>query len=102
MPSQHLVGHALPDDGCCCVREPLGVRQFAIVETEALFVQIAEQMERLDGYVGATDGSLQQRPEVFAAVRMNLPVNVRLGMVNNLMRVFVAQASVGLERIGVD
>ena len=50
-------------------------------EPERLFVQIPKQVERLDG-VGAAQRPLQQTPEVLAAVRVNLPVHVLVGVVD--------------------
>ena len=43
-------------------------------------------MERLDADVGAVQPALEQTPEVLDPVRVNLPVDVLLSMVNRLMR----------------
>lgn len=77
--------------------------QFAEVVPEHLLVEIPEEMERLDAYVGSLESALQETPEILQSVRVNLPVNVPLGMVNHLMPVVhVLQTVVGKERIGVD
>ena len=52
-------------------------------------------MKRLDTNVGSVDAALQQAPEVFKAVSVNLPVNVLLGMVNDLVGVLLSQSVVG-------
>lgn len=58
-------------------------------------------MEWLNTHVRASDGSLQETPEVFEAVTVDVPVNIRLGMDYSLVRVFGVQTIVGLQRIGV-
>src|SRR5947208_4071155 len=73
-----------------------------IVIPKYLLVQIAEQMERLDVYVGALQSALEQTPEVFEPVRVHLPINVPLGMVNRLVDEVWPQSLIGHERIGVD
>jgi len=77
--------------------------QFAEVITENLFVKVAEKMERFDRNISAFELALEQTPEVFEAVGMNLPVNISLGVVDYLMlkSVFV-NSHVGHERIGID
>jgi hypothetical protein len=47
----------------------------AIVIAEYLLVQIAEQVERFDIYVGPLESALGQASEVFQPVRVNLPIN---------------------------
>src|SRR6267154_2751471 len=61
----------------------------AIVVPEHLFVEIPEQVERLDVDVCSLDSALEQTPEVFQSVRMNLPINVSLRMVHNCMPISV-------------
>src|SRR5438067_12744779 len=45
-------------------------------------------MKRLYSNVGSTKAALQQRPEIFHALHVNLTVNVLLKMVHELMFVF--------------
>src|SRR5215211_413992 len=59
-------------------------------------------MKRFDGYVGALDGLLQERPEVLAAVGMHVPINVALGVVDDGMRVLSVQPGVGHEGVSVE
>jgi hypothetical protein len=75
----------------------------AIVVAKHLFVQIAEQVERLNVYVGAFQSALEQAPEVFQPIGVNLPINVGLSMVDNLMlESLVLESLIGHECIGVD
>ena len=57
-------------------------------------------MERFDGNTGAFDGALQQRPEVFEAVGVDLSVHVAFGVVDHLMHIINVQPVVGLQRVG--
>ena len=79
------------------------MRQFAEVVAEHLFVKIAEQMERLDADVGSFQSALEEAPEVFESVGVNLSVNVLFGMVNDLvLEPLMLESLIGHERIGVD
>lgn len=58
-------------------------------------------MERFHGHIGALQRALQEAPEVLAAVRVNLPVYVRLGVVNDVVNVaLVSQTEIRAQRIG--
>ena len=48
-------------------------------------------MKRLNSNVSSAKAALQQRPEVFQAVRMDASLNVRLGMVHNVMHEAIMQ-----------
>ena len=74
----------------------------AIVVTKYLLVKVTKQMERFNANVASGDAALQQAPEVVQSVSVNLPINVLLGMVNDLMSVFLSQPVVGLQRIGIE
>jgi len=79
------------------------VRQFAEVKPEHLFVQIPEQVELFHAYVGSFEAALEQAPEVFESIGVNLTVNVPFRMVNDLvLESFFPQSLIGHERIGVD
>ena len=65
--------------------EPLRIIHIPLVVTEYLFVNVTEQMERFDRNVCAVDPALQERPEILATIRVNLSVDVRLGMVYELV-----------------
>ena len=47
-----------------------------VVKPKSLFVDVAEQVERLDIHVGSLESAFEQTPEVFQSVRVNLTVNV--------------------------
>jgi hypothetical protein len=67
------------------LQESTAIVVFPLIETEALFVQIPEQMKRLNIDVGALDRALKQAPEVLQPVSVNLAVNVPLSVINNRM-----------------
>src|SRR5262245_5061890 len=96
------VGHPAPDDGPQHVEEPLPVRRLPGVVAERLFVQIAEQVEGLDGNVRALDRPLEQGPEVLQPVGVDLPAHVGFRVVNHAVGILGGQPVVGLEGIGVD
>ena len=52
---------------------------------EHLFIKIPEQVERFHAHVGSLDSTLEQTPEVFESVGVNLSIHVRLSMVNDLV-----------------
>jgi len=79
------------------------VSQLPKVVSEYLFVQIAEQVEWLNRNVGALELAFEQAPEVFESVGVNLPVNVRLRVVYDLMlESLVPESLIGHKRIGVN
>src|ERR1700723_1591904 len=75
-----------------------------IVVSEHLFVQIAEQVERLNVYVGPFQAALEKTPEVFETIGMHLPINVTFGMVNRLVRkvVVVFESLIRKQRIRIN
>jgi len=79
------------------------VSQFPQVIAENLFIQIPEEMKLFDTNVSALQLALEQAPEVFESVSVNLSVNVAFRMVYNLvLEILVLEHVVGVERIGVD
>ncbi len=75
----------------------------AIVVPENLFVQITEQVERLNVDVRSLESALEQAPEVFESVRVNLSVHIALSMVNRLVdEVLVIQSLIGHGSVSVD
>ena len=73
-----------------------------IVEPKALLVKVPEQMKRYDRNVGALNGALRQRPEVFATVGMHVPGHVALGIIDDVVRVVSVKASVGQVGVSVE
>ena len=79
------------------------VRQFPEVVPEHLFVQIPEQMELFHARVSSLEAALEQAPEVFESVSVNLSVNVLFGVVNDLvLESLFPESLIRHERIGVD
>lgn len=76
------------------MRESLGIGQRAIVESERLLIEVTEQVERLHRHIRALDGALQQRPQVFASVGVHVPVDVRHGVVDDVVRVVWGQPDI--------
>src|SRR6266849_4121162 len=77
--------------------------QFAEVVAEYLFVEIPEQVERLHANVSAFELALEQAPEIFESVGVNLSVNVSFRVVDNLvLETLLLESLIGHERIGVD
>src|SRR5271155_3587712 len=60
-------------------------------------------MEWLDANVGSLQLALEQAPEVFHTVGVNLSINVLFGVVDNLvLESLLLESHVGHERIGID
>jgi hypothetical protein len=83
-------------------REAAEVSQLAQIEREHALVQVAEQVEWLDADVGAVQSALEKRPEVLHVVRVNLPIDVPLGVIDNAMIVVGFESGVRTERICVN
>ena len=99
---QANVGETLADDALEAKHESLSVIAMALVESERLLIEVAEQMERFDAHVGALECPLQQAPEVFAAVGVDVSVDVCLSVVDDVVNVVAGEVVVGRMRIGVD
>jgi hypothetical protein len=95
-----VIREALSEDVARNTLEASAVmEQLAEVVSENLLIQIAEQMERLDTNVRSLESALEETPKVFQAVRVNLAINVPLGMVNHAVRVIAAQTFIGLQSV---
>src|SRR6266446_899693 len=89
------ISQSLSDNAAHDLNKPTSVIVLALVESERLLVQIAEQMKRLNVHIRPVDSALKQRPKVFQSVGMDAPFHVALGMIDELVGVFVRQAHVG-------
>src|SRR5258708_6946024 len=58
-------------------------------------------MERFDVHVGTTDGALQETPEVLKAIGVNLAVNVRLSVIDDVVNVVRAESLIREMRVSV-
>jgi hypothetical protein len=77
------------------------VVQLAIIEAVHLFIEVTEQVERLNRNVGSVQAALQETPEIFHSIGVDVPVNVGHGVVDHLVLKFV-ESVVGLQRIAVE
>ena len=59
-------------------------------------------MKRFDAHIGSIDSTLQEAPEVFETIGMNLTVDVFDRVIDNLMGVLRAESTVGHEGIGIE
>ena len=97
---QFIVGHAATDDTANRHAETVGVVHVApMVETERLFIQIPEQVERLHADVSSLESTLEQGPEILAAVRVDGAIDVGFGVVDDLVDVAaLSRRSVAVNR----
>src|SRR6266566_201001 len=101
---QVAVGDAPSYDVGQYADKPRAVVAGALVEAAHLLVNIPEQMERVNGNVGAFDRPLEQRPELFQTVGVDLPAHVFARVINHLMLIQLRElplaillGSVGIE-----
>src|SRR6266576_3846766 len=92
--SQVAVGEAAVHDGAHHIYEAASV-----IEPMDLFVKVRGDVERVNADVGALDGALQERPEVFKTVGVDLPLDIAMGVVHDLMLIHFLQALVGPEGV---
>src|SRR6185437_16591947 len=100
-------GEALAEDLRHSNIEPFRVADFAGaiftgVETESLFVNVTEQMKRLYSNVGSTKAALQQRPEVFNGVGVNVAMHVVLKVIHDKVSEPVGEPVIVGELISVN
>src|SRR4051812_12595105 len=106
--NERFVGEALADQlrdnvvKALCIGQRLA-RRFVLakVETERLFVNVAEQVERLDRNISSFETPFQETPEIFASVGMNFPVDITLRMIYYHVSEFVKPV-VRLQFVAVD
>jgi hypothetical protein len=97
IPSQTTASNPRTND-----TEPLRVIQFALVVAKRLFVQISEQVERLNADVGAVKLSLDHTPEILHRVRVDVATDVLDSMIDDGMLIIVFQAIVGFQGVTED
>lgn len=78
------------------------MRQFAEVVAEYLLIKVAEQMKWLDADIGSLQSTLQQTPEIFESVGVDLSMNISLGMIDNLMSIVSRQESIRAEVVRIN
>jgi hypothetical protein len=94
IPSQAASRHLRAHDS-----EALCVRELSSVVAERLLVKISEQVERLNADVGPLKLSLNETPEVFHRVRVNVAMRILDSMVNNRVPILGRKPVVRLQRI---
>jgi len=78
-----IICKPLANDPANCNAEPLAVGHLAIVEPEALFVEVPEQVKWFDRNVGPMQPTLQEAPKVFHAVSVDAAVDVFYSVVDD-------------------
>jgi hypothetical protein len=73
-----------------------------IVIAKCLFVDVPKQVEQLYRNVGSLQTSFKQAPKIFEPVRVDLPIDLFLSMVDNLMREVLIQAPIGNQLVSID
>ncbi len=96
IPSQLLIGQASASHAAQDFREPASITRamLALVIAECLFIQIAEQVKRLDADLGSLQAALQERPEVFDAVSVDVSLDVLFGVIHELVNVILFESGV--------
>jgi hypothetical protein len=94
---------ASSDASASCYGAPEDVRVLAIVMAELKFVQIERQIFGADVVICPDDSALQERPEVFDVVRVNLAAHVfTCFVIDGLVREGLPQIAITAAFIGGD
>jgi hypothetical protein len=100
---QFRVGEPLPNNLANGKVKALGiVHVLAIVEAKRLPIDIAEQVVRFDRNIGAVDSALQETPEVFQPVSVDILSDIFHSVVDNFMRVLFRESVIRLQRIAIN
>src|SRR5207302_2071030 len=76
----------------------IGVLSFVV--PKFLFVQIPEQMKRLNVHIRSSQCSLEQRPEVFKAISVDMPLSIGNRVINHVVSVFIRKLVVRAKAVG--
>src|SRR6266849_188564 len=90
------------NDTAKCLHKSASVTVFALVEPKRLFVQISEQMKRLNIHIRSVQRAFEQAPEVFQAIRVNVTLRITNGMVDNSAVVIAFKIIIRHKRVGAD
>lgn len=99
---EFIVGQPFAGDLANSEVKALGIGHLAIVEAERLLVDIAEQMERFHADVGSVQSTLQETPEVFHPVSVDVSVCVLHGVIDDGVLIVALQSIVRKKFIGED
>jgi hypothetical protein len=83
------------------IRESVVLRRTVVV-TKHLFAEVLVKVKRLNRRIRSAQSPLQQTPEVIEPLSMNLPIDVFLGVVDNLMDKLLAEMVVPNRGISVN
>jgi hypothetical protein len=91
------IGQPLANDLLTQQTEPIRVihriiLRCAIVESESLLVYVPEQMKGFDSNISSPESSLEQTPEIFNSLCVNIALYVLLKMIDDLMCVGLGEA----------
>lgn len=96
------IGKAFTNDCANTNVKAFRVGHFAVVKSPGLFVDVAEQMEWLHADISSVQAPLQETPEIFHSVSVNISVYVLNGMIDDGVLVVCAQSIVRLQFIAED
>lgn len=100
LPRQLLPRQPPPDNPRHHAQEPRAVVAVPLVEAEALFIEVAEQVPRHHADVGSVEHALQEAPGILDPVRVDPAVDVGFRVVDRFVNVVRVQALIGRQRIG--
>ena len=96
------IGEALAVDAGHSSNEAVGIGDTfcwllaaAMVETKHLFVKVTIKMEWFDRHIGSAKVALEQAPEIFKAVRVNLSLHVPVRVVHPIVNVAILERVIG-------
>ena len=98
-PNELIIGQPLANNPINHRLEAVSIVSLSSVEAESLFVKIANQVERFNIDVSSFDCSLQETPEVFNAIGVNMSFDISLSMVNDFMDILSIQVIIGRQSI---
>ena len=71
-----ILAARLANDANDALEEPARVIVFPLVKPERLLIQVSEQMKRFNADIGSANPALEQAPEVFQPVGVDVAANV--------------------------
>src|ERR1035437_1193333 len=96
------VGHPASDNLFHDCGESFRVRKVPSVVAESLFIDIAEQVERLNADVRAMQTALQETPEILHGVGVDVPIHVFDGVVDDGVLIIAFKTIIGFQFIAKD
>ena len=98
---EFFVGEPLADDLSKRLAEAVRVSHvFSVIVAECLFIEVPEQVKRFHTHVGAGQVALQEAPEVFEPVGVDLTVGIGFSVVDDIVSEFWTDIEIGRCFIG--